>query len=60
MDRTDAGTIPIVAMSANAYAEDVQKSLAAGMNRHLAKPVQPGSLYETLAILMKNRITLST
>lgn len=48
LDRTDAGTVSIIAMSANAYAEDVQKSLEAGMNGHLAKPVDPPVLYETL------------
>ena len=37
--RKDAGTLPIVAMSANAFAEDVNKSKAAGMNEHLAKPI---------------------
>lgn len=37
--RPDAGTIPIIAMSANAYAEDVQKCLDAGMNAHVSKPL---------------------
>ena len=37
--RADAAAIPIIAMSANAYAEDVQKCLAAGMNAHLGKPL---------------------
>ena len=45
--------IPIIAMSANAFIEDIEKSLAAGMDRHLAKPIEPerlyGSLYELLA-----------
>ena len=35
----DAKTIPIAAMTANAFAEDVQKSLSAGMNIHISKPV---------------------
>ena len=39
MDRPDAGTIPIVAMTADAFAEDVQKCLDAGMNAHVAKPI---------------------
>ncbi|MCH3962317.1 MAG: PAS domain-containing protein [Solobacterium sp.] len=43
-----AKTIPIVAMTANAYAEDVKKSLAAGMNKHLAKPIEPKTVYETI------------
>lgn len=47
-DRSDAKTIPIIAMSANAFAEDRQESLAAGMNAHLSKPIEPQKLYETL------------
>ncbi|MEG2119311.1 MAG: response regulator, partial [Pseudoflavonifractor sp.] len=44
-----AKTIPIIAMTANAFAEDVQKSIDSGMNGHLAKPIEPQQLYETLA-----------
>ncbi|MEG2008652.1 MAG: ATP-binding protein [Oscillospiraceae bacterium] len=43
-----AKTIPIIAMTANAFAEDVQKSIDAGMNDHLAKPIEPQQLYDTL------------
>ena len=39
LPRKDAATLPIIAMSANAFAENVEKSLAAGMNDHLAKPL---------------------
>ena len=39
LDRSDAGTIPIVAMTANAFAEDVQNAMEAGMNAHLSKPI---------------------
>lgn len=49
LDRPDAATIPIIAMTANAYEEDVKMSKAAGMNAHLAKPIEPVKLYETLA-----------
>lgn len=48
LDRPDAKTVPIIAMTANAYAEDVSASLAAGMNAHLSKPIEPQKLYETL------------
>lgn len=48
MDRADAKQIPIVAMSANAYAEDIRKSLEAGMNAHIAKPIDPAIVYEII------------
>lgn len=52
LDRSDAMAIPIIAMSANAYDEDVKKSLDSGMNEHLSKPIEAEKLYETLAILI--------
>ena len=48
MDREDAGKIPIIALTANAFDEDVQRSMQAGLNAHLSKPVQPEVLFETL------------
>ncbi|MBR1730312.1 MAG: response regulator [Selenomonadaceae bacterium] len=52
LDRPDAKTIPIIAMTANAFDEDVQRSLQAGMNAHLTKPVEPENLFRTLEELI--------
>ncbi|MBR1483566.1 MAG: response regulator [Ruminococcus sp.] len=52
MDRPDARVVPIVAMTANAFDEDVQRSLQVGMNAHLSKPVEPNHLYRTLEELI--------
>lgn len=52
IDRQDARQIPIIAMTANAFDEDVQRSLQAGMSAHLSKPVEPEKLYETLKRLI--------
>lgn len=46
--RPDAGQIPIIALSANTFEEDIQMSLDAGMNAHLAKPIDSETLYHTL------------
>lgn len=48
LDKSDAGTIPIIAMTANAFDDDIDKSRSAGMNAHLAKPIEPDRLYQTL------------
>ena len=48
MEREDCHTIPIVAMSANAFDDDLKKSVECGMNGHLSKPVEVDKLYETL------------
>ena len=52
MDRADAKTIPIIALTANAFDEDVQRSMQAGLNAHLSKPVEPDVLFKTLEGLL--------
>ena len=47
-DRPDGRTIPIIAMTANAFAEDVQASLDAGMNGHLSKPIVMDEVVKTI------------
>jgi len=53
LDRPDARIIPIIAMTANAYDSDVRNCLDAGMNAHLAKPINPDLLFSTLSDLLK-------
>ncbi len=53
MDREDAKTIPIIALTANAFDEDVQRSLQAGLNAHLSKPVEADALFSTLESLIQ-------
>lgn len=48
LPQADAKTVPILAMSANAFEEDLEKSRAAGMDAHLAKPIEPQLLFQTL------------
>lgn len=52
-EKADAKTIPIIAMTANVFDEDVQRSLSAGMNAHLCKPIEPERLYDELRRLAK-------
>ena len=52
LDRPDAKKIPIIALTANAFDEDVQRSLRVGMNAHLSKPVEADHLYQILGELI--------
>jgi two-component system sensor histidine kinase/response regulator len=49
LPRPDAQTMPIIAMTAETFAEDIQKCLDVGMNDHVAKPLVPDVLFATLA-----------
>jgi len=55
MERSDAGTVPIIALTADAYAEDAKRCLDAGMNAHMAKPIDVNLLLRTLAELRRHR-----
>jgi CheY-like chemotaxis protein len=48
MEREDCRTIPIIAMSANAFDDDLKKSVECGMNGHLAKPVEIDKMYQMI------------
>ena len=45
---SDSGTIPIIAVSANVFDEDISRSLASGMNAHLSKPIDPLKLRQAV------------
>ena len=48
LDRADAKTVPIYAMTANTFAEDIEKALDSGMNGHIAKPIEVNALMRVL------------
>ena len=60
LDRPDARTIPIIALTANAFDEDVQRSMQAGLNAHLSKPVEPDALFDTLENLIGSTLREDT
>lgn len=55
LPRADAATVGIIAMTANAFDEDVTACLAAGMNAHIAKPIEPAVFYEVIAKVPENK-----
>ena len=59
LPRSDAGAVPIIAMTANAFAEDIAAALEAGMNRHLGKPIDMGLLLRTLRELIADSVPSS-
>ena len=56
-DHPLAATIPIIAMTADAFHEDVVKATESGMNGHLAKPIDPELLYQTLADYLTHSVS---
>jgi signal transduction histidine kinase/ActR/RegA family two-component response regulator/HAMP domain-containing protein len=55
LTRPDAQTVPIVALTANAFKEDIDRAIANGMNAHLAKPMEPDKVLEVTLRLLKSR-----
>ena len=55
LDRADAATVPILAMTANAFHEDVVSALSAGMNSHISKPIDPECLYQVLIASLRDQ-----
>lgn len=55
MERKDATVIPIIAMTANAFDEDRRRIREAGMDRHLAKPLDPQEIIRTINECVKSR-----
>ncbi len=56
LEREDAKKVPVIALTANAFEEDVERSLQAGLNAHLSKPLEPQKLFDTLEKLMSENI----
>ncbi len=52
LNREDAKTTPIIALSANAFEDDIKECLDAGMNAHVAKPIDVHALKEELSLLL--------
>ena len=55
--KADAAQVPIVAMTANAFADDAERSRSAGMNEHLTKPIDAAVLTRTIARYVRGRET---
>lgn len=57
LDRTDAKTVIILAMSANVFSDDIAKSLSAGMDSHLAKPMKVDRVVQAVYEILEKRVT---
>ena len=56
LSRADAASVPIIAMTADAFAEERKRTLEAGMNCHLSKPIDPPALYDALTKYIGNHV----
>ena len=54
LDRPDAATVPIIAVTANAFSEDISKTKEAGMNAHLSKPIDIGLFTKMMEDIINN------
>lgn len=55
LTRSDAQTVPIIAVTANAFEEDIRDCLEIGMDAHVSKPIVPKELYETIIYMLKKK-----
>ena len=55
LERADAKVVPIIALTANAFPEDIARTAAAGMNAHLSKPIDADLLWTTLQKLISEQ-----
>lgn len=53
LNRSDAAAVPIIAMTANAFQDDIENSLAAGMNAHLTKPLDVDKIRKTILEIIR-------
>ena len=56
LNRKDTKEIPIIAMTANAFQDDVRDCIDAGMNAHIAKPIDSKKIEDTLQLVLKQKI----
>ncbi|MDR1242034.1 MAG: response regulator [Deltaproteobacteria bacterium] len=57
LDRSDAAAVPIIAMTANAFKDDVDKAFACGMNAHVSKPVEYSALLDAMIYVLESKAT---
>ena len=58
LERDDAATVPIIAMTADAFGDDIAKCLSAGMNGHISKPIDTEKMIEVMSNLIMSTSTL--